>query len=207
MKKATLIVFLIVALFTQASIAATGKSVTAEIKRIELGIRIAKMVGADQALRMGTMHAYRKGIDARQLDQSATFCEELATIDKRNGEAIKQIIAKHGFPKVSEYGSFTPHNVWLLVQHQGNDLPFQKKVLGMMKELNPQNEVSRINYAYLYDRVQANQNKPQRYGTQGRCNKGKWEMKETEDVANVDKRRKEIGLEPMAEYEKKVFCN
>ena len=58
----------------------------------------------------------------------------------------------------------------------------------------------------LLDRVLVGEGKPQVYGTQGKRFedwKGKEpELEPIEDEANVDKRRAEVGLPPLAEYVK-----
>jgi CubicO group peptidase (beta-lactamase class C family) len=88
---------------------------------------------------------------------------------------------------------------WLLAQHADQDRPFQREVLAHIEKLMATGEAGRKDYAYLYDRV----HEPQRYGTQGTCVDGKrWEPREIEDAANVDRRRAEVGLPSMAEYVK-----
>jgi hypothetical protein len=43
--------------------------------------------------------------------------------------------------------------------------------------------------------------KPQRYGTQLNCVRGKWQLDQVDDQANLDVRRKSIGLsESEADY-------
>ena len=46
--------------------------------------------------------------------------------------------------------------------------------------------------------------KKQVYGTQYHSPNGKWEPRPLEDEANVDKRRAEVGLSPLAEYVKQL---
>lgn len=70
------------------------------------------------------------------------------------------------------------------------------------------------NYAYMFDRVAASWNDPtkrnlQRYGTQGTCvGPGKWEPLPMEEPTELDKRRAEVGLPTMAEYQNIMneFC-
>lgn len=57
------------------------------------------------------------------------------------------------------------------------------------------------NYAYLYDRVAVAENRPQRFGTQFGPDR---EPRPIEDEANVDARRKAIGLGTMAEYRQQM---
>jgi hypothetical protein len=63
----------------------------------------------------------------------------------------------------------------------------------------PAGEVSRQDLAYLTDRVLVNDGKKQRYGTQMGMN---FEPQPIEDAGNVDQRRAEVGLPPLAEYVK-----
>ncbi len=55
-------------------------------------------------------------------------------------------------------------------------------------------------YALLQDRVLVGQGKMQIYGTQPYHDSTGYYMNPIEDVDNVDKRRAEIGLQPLAEY-------
>lgn len=68
----------------------------------------------------------------------------------------------------------------------------------------PGEEVSRRNVAYLTDRVLLAEGKKQVYGTQFILEKGKWKPRPLEDEANVDRRRAEVGLPPLAEYAKEI---
>lgn len=63
-------------------------------------------------------------------------------------------------------------------------------------------ETDLSNYALLHDRVAVADHIPQFYGTQGRCTgPGTWEPDATVGtIAELDKRRAEVGLRPMAEY-------
>jgi Family of unknown function (DUF6624) len=68
----------------------------------------------------------------------------------------------------------------------------------------PKDEVSQSNLAYLTDRVLLAEGKEQRYGTQCTAIDGKWKPRPLEDEANVDKRRADVGLPPLAEYLKLI---
>jgi len=82
------------------------------------------------------------------------------------------------------------------VQHADQDLALQNDVLARMKPMVDTGEVTRIDYAYLYDRIAVAEHRKQLYGTQFKDG----EPQPIEDEANVDVRRKEIGLGTMAEY-------
>ena len=68
----------------------------------------------------------------------------------------------------------------------------------------PKEELSQSNLAYLTDRVLLAEGKKQLYGTQFTVVDGKWKPRPLEDEANVDKRRAEVGLPPLAEYTKLI---
>jgi hypothetical protein len=68
----------------------------------------------------------------------------------------------------------------------------------------PKDEVSQRNLAYLTDRVLLAEGKKQIYGTQYHTVDGKMEPKPLEDPENVDRRRAEAGLEPLAEYARQL---
>jgi hypothetical protein len=61
-------------------------------------------------------------------------------------------------------------------------------------------EASGQDYAYLTDRVLTGQGKKQIYGTQLSVIEGIIDVQPIEDPANVDKRRKVVGLKSMREY-------
>ena len=86
---------------------------------------------------------------------------------------------------------------WLLVQHA--PLVFQEAVLEAMRgEGLP--EAFGAPGAFLEDRVAVRQDRPQRFGTQGRCDAGVWAPSPLVDPEGVDARRESLGLAPMAEH-------
>jgi len=125
-------------------------------------------------------------------------------IDAANLLRIKTIVAQYGWPTVTMVGKDGAQAAWLLAQHADRDAPFQNQVLAMMEPLVAQGEASGVHYAYLYDRTHY----PQRYGTQGTCvNAQAWEPFEIEDLANVNARRRALGLMSMAEYARHFECD
>jgi CubicO group peptidase (beta-lactamase class C family) len=124
---------------------------------------------------------------------------EWTRIDAANLRRLKEIVARHGWPTASMVGGDGASAAWLLAQHADSDPAFQREVLSHIEKLMATGEAGRKDYAYLYDRVHT----PQRYGTQGTCiDTTRWVPREIEDPANVDRRRADVGLPPMAEYVK-----
>ncbi len=126
---------------------------------------------------------------------------EMCSTDRENSAWLKADLDRNGWYGISRYGKEADMAAWLMVQHSDQDLPFQQKVLAMLEPLVATGDTSKSNFAYLVDRVAVNSGRPQRYGTQGLCTgPGKWEPREMEDPANLDRRRADVGLPPEAEY-------
>lgn len=65
-------------------------------------------------------------------------------------------------------------------------------------------DADKQSFAMLDDRVRMHEGRPQRYGSQIRGNRDtKMTFWQIEDEESVDKRRAEMGLEPLAEYAKR----
>ena len=129
--------------------------------------------------------------------------EEDKTLDQRNTERMKEIIEQFGWPTVSKVGEKISNMAWLLVQHADRNVEFQKKCLALMKE-QTEGEVDKIDVAYLEDRVRVNEGKPQLYGTQFYGEGEQYGPRPIEDVANVDARRKKLGMESLEEYKNEL---
>jgi hypothetical protein len=84
---------------------------------------------------------------------------------------LRRIYEKYGWPRISVVGKEAAGEYWLLVQHQG--LSFQKQLLPALQRAVEEGDASRVNYAYLYDRVMVNEGRPHHWGTQGDCRDGK----------------------------------
>jgi len=165
---------------------------------------------ADKALEQP---ALRKEILAmRDDDQNARFAwiakqddkklaADVEAIDRKTTKRMHDIVTKYGWPGKSLVGEDGANSAWLLVQHADKDLAFQKDVLAKMEPMAKTEEVSPIDYCYLWDRVAVAEHRPQRYGTQFN---DKQEPQPIDDEAHVDERRASIGLPSMAEYREQM---
>jgi hypothetical protein len=116
---------------------------------------------------------------------------------------LQKIVDNQGWPTKTLVGEDGANAAWLLVQHADADSQFQRKCLDLMTKL-PKGEVSQVQFAYLTDRVLLAEGKKQIYGTQFHAVDGKLQPRPLEDEANVDKRRADIGLPPLADYAKEL---
>lgn len=123
-------------------------------------------------------------------------------IDRDNTEWLKADVAANGWFTISATGEEASSSAWLMAQHADRDRPFQKHVLALMEPLVATGEVTRGNYAYLWDRIAVSEDRPQRYGTQGRCTApNRWEPNTLEDPDGVEALRETAEIGPLAEYQ------
>jgi hypothetical protein len=138
-------------------------------------------------------------------DQSASQARDYDTLDavnRDNRERMKQIVAMHGWPGWSMVGVDGAFAAWLLVQHADFDVGLQKTCLALLRESVAAGDAEGSCAAYLEDRVAVNENRKQIYGTQFGDDR---EPRPIEDEANVDARRASVGLEPLADYRRKMW--
>ena len=126
---------------------------------------------------------------------------EWTRIDADNTAFMKKVIDKHGWPGKSLVGADGALAAFLLVQH-APDHAFQERCLVLIRKAVEQDEARAPDMALLTDRVLVHAGKPQRYGSQFHTVDGQSVPFPIEDEANVDARRKEVGLGPLAEYAK-----
>lgn len=114
---------------------------------------------------------------------------------------LEEIFDEYGYPGYDLIGKEGSNNFWLMVQHSDKDLEFQSRVLEKLKiEVETKNADGR-NFGLLTDRVKINSGENQIYGTQVRYNSiGQAYPKPLYDSVNVNKRRAEVGLEPLEQY-------
>ena len=141
------------------------------------------------------------GQDAAEL--KARLWQKVNDVDTDNRRWLKTVLKEIGWFRISVYGRAASNTAWLLVQHGDQDPAWQKQILRDIKPMVAQGEVAGIDVAYLEDRIAAAEGRPQIYGTQGLCEDGAWTPVAIADPNHVDERRKEIGLEPLADYQKK----
>jgi hypothetical protein len=156
---------------------------------------LARRVELDQALRKELMAG--DPIDPGLI-------ERLGDVDTDNTAWMKDVVARHGWPKRAKVGEKAAGDAWLLVQHADHDVDFQEHCLVLMRSAAEQGQADPRNVAYLADRVAMHRGRPQRYGTQFVKQDGAFEPYTLEDPARVDEWRAEVGLGPLAEYAERI---
>ncbi len=170
----------------------------AQYKNLALAKKLWKMHAIDQAYYSDITIAEKK------TGQNSTVVFALwdakHRLNEQNQQELEAMIAADGWPKISDVGNSAAGAAFLVIQHA--DLDKQKKYLPTIKALCEQKEASWQSYALMYDRIQTNEQKPQRYGSQVHYNDKtkKYELFPLEDETKVDQWRKEAGMGPLAEY-------
>jgi hypothetical protein len=185
--------------------------VTTELKAPELRQELLDRVAQDQVARTSMVDWLRDNTAAGDMssanfpaEKKAAF-EQLALkvreIDAANTKWLTGVLKEHGWPSNSLVGKDGANAAWLLIQHADEDHKLQRRCLDLMAKL-PKDEVAPQSLAYLTDRVLLAEGKKQLYGTQFATIDGKLQPRPIEDASNVDARRAQVGLPPLAEYAK-----
>ncbi len=147
---------------------------------------------ADIAQKIG-----EKGMEDPEVQEILKLMDEADSINLLKVTAILDEYGWLGSDKVGRNGALT---IFLVIQHAPFEV--QKKYLPMMREAVAEKRALAGNLALLEDRVALGEGKKQIYGSQIIIDKitGKPVLEPLEDPDNVDKRRAEMGLGPIATY-------
>lgn len=144
---------------------------------------------------------------------NAELVRLMKKVDTFNTAKMKEVLTIHGWITISKFGKTYDDKAWLLIQHSDHEPFFQAGVLFLLSSIMDKGETSKIHFAYLYDRVALKfptLAMKQRYGTQVSIEKNcNIQLLPYEgSLEDIDLRRKELGMEPLAEYleEGKKFC-
>ena len=187
---------------------------TAPVEKIEnkeLQLEIIKLYVDDQAIRGNVMNEM---ILKYQLDSTKLKTEydrsnpDEIDIDEINRNHLKKIIESHGFPTRKLVGKDAMNGIFLIIQHADGDRIWQEAQLTNLELAVTRGDFSKQQYAYLYDRIKVNSGQPQRFGSQflkvDKKNKIA-ELRETEDLTNLNQRRRKMGMMPIEMYKKLIL--
>ncbi|MFB9865315.1 DUF6624 domain-containing protein [Rufibacter immobilis] len=166
-----------------------------------LKAQLEKIYVTDQQYR-GMIDSVQKKF-GMQSEQMKDLWTKINAQDEENKKQVVAILEKRGWPGKSLVGQQASQAVFLVIQHA--DKATMEKYLPLLREAAAKGEASKSSLALMEDRVRMNQGLPQLYGSQLRMNPQtqKPELYQVEDEANLDKRRAEMGLEPIKEYLKR----
>lgn len=127
-----------------------------------------------------------------------SFKDSVFTTHKKR---MEEIFNQYGYPGYDLVGQDGANHFWLMVQHADSDIDFQSRVLEKLKIEVENKNADGSNFGLLTDRVKINKGEKQIYGTQVTYNaQGQAYPKPLLDSVNVNKRRAEVGLDPLEQY-------
>ncbi len=163
-------------------------------------------VATDSALRQELLtlvqadQAEREGVTVAAAANDTAYFLRLLTADSARTARLQEIVATvNGWPGASLVGEDGAAAAFLILQHSPSH-EFQKQMLPLLREAARRGEADLQDVALLTDRLLVQEGKAQRYGSQFSVIDGELVLDPIEDEPNVDKRRAEIGLPPLAEY-------
>lgn len=126
--------------------------------------------------------------------------EVVSKIDQEHLPRLNMIIEEFGWPGFQLVGEEGADYAWLLIQHCDQDIEFQKRCSILLKESVRKGDAPKRHLAYLTDRILIHEGQPQIYGTQVRIIDGQITPFSLQEPAELDKRRKGMGLGSFEEY-------
>lgn len=121
-------------------------------------------------------------------------------MNTRHLTTVDSLITQYGYPGKTLVGQPTNQVAFMVIQ-QSNNRATHEKYLAMIRESAMKGELDRASAAFLTDQVKVQKGEKQVYATQIRINNaGQRELYPVDDEADIEKLRKEMDLEPLPVY-------
>jgi len=140
--------------------------------------------------------------ESKPVEFNQALVDELSKmVEVDHKKRLEEIFDEYGYPGYDRLGEKGEEHFWLMVQHSDSFPDFQARVLEKLKIEVDKKNANGKNFGLLTDRVRLNTGEQQIYGTQVTYNSiGQAYPRDLADSAGVNKRRAEVGLEPLEEY-------
>ena len=119
-------------------------------------------------------------------------------IDRQNLTMVISLIEKCGMPTLGEVDDIQMSAIWVVFQHGDN--ANRKKYLPLLEQSAKNGDLKATQIAMMKDRTLMMDGEPQVYGTQVSKKGNEWVLYELSNPETVDKRRAEMGFEPLQGY-------
>jgi hypothetical protein len=144
---------------------------------------LARRLETDQGVRTGTLK-----------DRS------MQAVDSDNTAYLVALVREMGWIDCARFGTEAANTAFLIVQHSG-DLPLMMAALPPIEKDAKAKLIDAQGYALLYDRLELDLGRKQRYGSQiGMDEQGRMVVLPIEDRTHVEEFRSEMGLQPLSAY-------
>jgi len=161
------------------------------MKYSEIAKRIITLKQKDDALR-------QKLIESGELSKG--YNPEMERLHISNAIKLESIIHEIGFPCRDKVGQDAANAAWIIVQHAISRPSLMQRYYDLMEDAVASKKANPVHLAYLSDRINVFQDKPQLYGTQYDWDEnGKMSPKAFDNLDEVNKRREELGLNTVQE--------
>lgn len=125
---------------------------------------------------------------------------EMEQLHIKNAKELDVIIDRIGYPTEEKVGKKASDDAWIIVQHAISKPSFMKKCLNLLNIEAKANKVDPLPIAYLKDRIDVFEGRPQLHGTQFDWDlTGKLSPSKYDDLLAVNQRRKVLGLNTLEE--------
>ena len=121
--------------------------------------------------------------------------------DRQNLATVISLIEKCGMPTLEEVDEIQMTAVWLVFQHGDNES--RKKYLPTLEQAAKNGDLKATQIAMMKDRTLMEDGRSQVYGTQVTKKEGEWILYDLKNPETVNKRRAEMGFEPLQDYLKR----
>jgi hypothetical protein len=153
------------------------------------------------AARLTALAAHDLQTRQRLADEGSLFDgyhPEMQAVHETNARELETIIAETQWPIARLVGEDGADAAWLIAQHAIGLPQFQRKCLALLKTAVAAGQAPAWQMAMMLDRVRTLEGRLQVYGTQFDWDdSGELSPLPIEDLASVDQRRKDVGLEPL----------
>ncbi|HEX8192152.1 MAG TPA: DUF6624 domain-containing protein [Allosphingosinicella sp.] len=137
----------------------------------------------------------RLAADGRLFDG---YHPEMQAVHEANAAALEAIVAEVGWPTAERVGEAAAEAAWLVAQHAIGLPDFQRACLEGLKGAVAAGKAPAWQMAKMIDRILTFEGRPQVYGTSFDWDEsGRLSPRPIEDPGAVDRRRAEVGLEPL----------
>ena len=121
--------------------------------------------------------------------------------DSVNKITIQKFLSKNPYPEIAKVGRRQARACAYIILHQGDSLLYEKYI-PIIKTKCMEGEAEWDVFAMMTDKLHVVKKEPQEYGTQySILENGQIELYKVDDINDVNKRRKKIGMGPTAEIE------
>jgi hypothetical protein len=206
MKKTITSILLIISISTSAQLK-INENLKKELIEIDNNDQALRRIYYIEKNYLAKSDSLKKEYNVDDIGLKNILQEKIIKNDSLNMIKIERIIEKFGYPGKSLVGESESIVAWEVIQH--SNLEIREKYLNILKNAVEQNEMKFEWYALTIDRILVDNNKPQKYGSQGhevvlkKNNEKKLIIWPIENAKDINKLRRRAGFkESIKKYAK-----